>query len=500
MSAPVGPGDVLAGKYLVERVLGTGGMGVVVAARHLQLDQNVALKFLLPEAVANPEALGRFVREARNAARLKSEHVARIIDVGTLETGAPYIVMEYLEGTDLAGVLAEQRTLPVAVAVDYVLQACDAIAEAHALGIIHRDLKPQNLFVTRRNDRTRQIKVLDFGISKSIAGGGDFVATRTQAVMGSPAYMSPEQMRSTKLVDARTDVWALGVILYQLVVGRVPWEAESFTELCLKVAMDPLPPFPSGGAVPAGFEDAVRRCLEKDPQRRIANVHALAVALLPFAPAHAQPLVERIARVLRGDAGERASLPTMSVPDAGTLREASGQRESRTMTGPRKRRVAALVAGSAVLVGLIVTAVALGSGGGSAGKAPPSHDHAAASPVQAPPSGSAAAPSPPVVTPPVVTPPVVTPSVVTPSVVAAPPVVAPPPVAEPGAGADVATKREPATPAPPASTSSAKTVSPLPKVTTPPARPREHRHAQTPPATAPAKTQPATPDPLSSPD
>src|SRR5215468_4152035 len=124
MSAPVRPGDVLAGKYQVDRVLGEGGMGVVVAARHLQLGQIVALKFLLLEAVANPEALDRFMREARNAVQLKSEHVARIIDVGTLDNGVPYIVMEYLEGSDLAGVLSQRRTLPIPVAVDFVLQAC----------------------------------------------------------------------------------------------------------------------------------------------------------------------------------------------------------------------------------------------------------------------------------------------------------------------------------------------------------------------------------------
>src|SRR5882672_4750704 len=148
MTAPVNPGDVLAGKYQVERVLGEGGMGVVVAARHLQLDQIVALKFLLPASVARRDTLDRFAREARNAVRLRSEHVARIMDVGTLDSGSPYIVMEYLEGSDLASVLAQRGKLPIPVAVDYVLQACDAIAEAHALGIIHRDLKPENLFVT----------------------------------------------------------------------------------------------------------------------------------------------------------------------------------------------------------------------------------------------------------------------------------------------------------------------------------------------------------------
>src|SRR5215468_8129223 len=313
MSAPVHSGEVLAGKYRVERVLGVGGMGVVVAAKHLQLDQTVALKFMLPEAIANAEASSRFLREARNAVRLKSEHVARVIDVGTLETGAPYIVMEYLEGCDLGGLLAQHRALAIPVAVDYVLQACDAIAEAHALGIVHRDLKPQNLFVTRSHDGTALIKVLDFGISKSSVAG-DLVATRTQAVMGSPAYMSPEQMRSAKLVDARTDVWALGVILYQLVLGHVPWDADTFTELCFKVAMDPLPPFPAGSALPPGFEDVVRRCLEKELHRRFPDVYHLAVALHPYAPPQAQLLVERIGRVLRGETGNPVAQTQLATP------------------------------------------------------------------------------------------------------------------------------------------------------------------------------------------
>jgi serine/threonine-protein kinase len=233
-------------------------MGVVVAARHLQLDQIVALKFLRPEALANPEALDRFMREARNAARLKSEHVARIIDVATLDSGTPYIVMEYLEGSDLGDVLAQQRTLPVPVAVDFILQACDAIAEAHALGIIHRDLKPQNLFVTKRHDNTPLVKVLDFGVSKSLASS-DFAATLSQMVMGSPSYMSPEQMWSSKFVDGRTDVWALGIILHQLVVGYVPWKGETFVELCFKIAKDPLPRFPTCGTCPPGGARVPRR-------------------------------------------------------------------------------------------------------------------------------------------------------------------------------------------------------------------------------------------------
>lgn len=447
VGSPVRPGDVLAGKYCIGRILGEGGMGVVVAARHLQLDQIVALKFLRPEVIANPEALDRFMREARNAVRLRSEHVARIIDVGTLDSGAPYIVMEYLEGNDLANVLAQRRTLPISVAVDFVLQACDAIAEAHARGIVHRDLKPQNLFVTRRHDGTDLVKVLDFGISKSLAGG-DFAATASQTVMGSPAYMSPEQMRSAKFVDGRTDVWALGVILYQLVIGHVPWKAEGFTELCFKIAADPLPAFPD--TQPPRFEEVVRRCLEKDPNSRLSDVYALAVALLPFAPAHAQPLVESIGRVLRGQVGKRDAIPTVvgrvlqgqaGERDAmstiaiaqSTLREATGQSVKRKATGSRQRRVTGVVAAIGVLAGFAVTVVALGGGrSGESGDLPtslPLPDRAAAQPhpVHASPPVAASPPPPPVSKSEPLTTHEATPAVTPPTKVEPPP----PPVSEP---------------------------------------------------------------------
>jgi serine/threonine-protein kinase len=195
-SIPVAQGDVLAGKYRVDHVLGVGGMGVVVSATHLQLDQRVALKFMLPVGLAHPALVERFAREARAAARLKSDHVARVLDVGTLDSGSPYMVMEYLEGSDLGSVVAERGPMPVHMAVDCVLQACDAVAEAHAIGIIHRDLKPRNLFLTGRNDGRALVKVLDFGISKHKTGASDLSLTRTTEIIGSPNYMSPEQLRS----------------------------------------------------------------------------------------------------------------------------------------------------------------------------------------------------------------------------------------------------------------------------------------------------------------
>jgi serine/threonine-protein kinase len=149
IAAGVHEGDVIAGKYQVERVLGQGGMGVVVAARHIQLDQKVALKFLLAEALSNTEAVGRFLREARAAVRIMSEHVARVIDVGTLDNGAPYMVMEYLDGSDLSSMLVKNGPLLLTDAIDYVIQACEALNEAHSYGIVHRDIKPANLFVAR---------------------------------------------------------------------------------------------------------------------------------------------------------------------------------------------------------------------------------------------------------------------------------------------------------------------------------------------------------------
>jgi serine/threonine protein kinase len=200
-------------------------MGVVVAARHVQLEQRVAIKFLRRGAGHESTAVERFLREARAAVALSSDHVARVLDVGTLESGEPFIVMEYLDGVDLGQVLDQKGPLPIPEAVDSVLQACEAIAEAHSLGIVHRDLKPSNLFRNNRRDGTTIVKVLDFGISKS----ADFNIAKSEKnltasglVMGSPGYMSPEQVRNARTVDVRTDVWALGVILSRARPGRVP--------------------------------------------------------------------------------------------------------------------------------------------------------------------------------------------------------------------------------------------------------------------------------------
>jgi len=336
MSNEVQEGQILAGKFRIERVLGQGGMGIVVAATHLQLDERVALKFLLPDALANPEAVERFAREARASVKIKSEHVARVSDVGTLESGSPYMVMEYLHGEDLAAWVRRNGALPVPEAIEFLLQACEAIAEAHALGIVHRDLKPANLFVTRRVDGSPCIKVLDFGISKVTVPGAvpEFGMTKTSTVMGSPLYMSPEQMSSSRNVDMRTDIWALGVILYETLTGRVPFEAETMPQLCGMILQDPPRPIHElRPDLPQALQQVLLRCLEKDRARRWNNVAELAFALAPFALPAAQRSAERIARVL-GAAG----FPSVPVAVAASSRPGTGTTTNFGASSETKKR------------------------------------------------------------------------------------------------------------------------------------------------------------------
>ena len=315
MSAPVKIGETLAGKYTVERVLGVGGMGVVVSAKHIHLGERVAIKFLLPHALARPDVVKRFLQEGQAAAKMKSDHIARVRDVGTLDNGAPYLVMEYLEGDDLGVVLRAKGTIAMEVAVGYILQACEALADAHSAGVIHRDLKPGNLFLTRKNDGTPVIKIIDFGISKVGVTGdglppiGNGEMTETAMMMGSPLYMAPEQMASARDVDGRSDIWSLGIILHTLLTGQPPFKAASVMQV-YELIIAGAPPLRSvlPGA-PEGLEKILLRCLQKQRKDRYDNVADLAAALVEFGPAAARESAERTARILLVNTGKGSEPP-----------------------------------------------------------------------------------------------------------------------------------------------------------------------------------------------
>jgi len=328
-------GEVLLDKYRVERVLGAGGMGLVVAATHLALEQPIAIKFLLAKAARNPKSVARFLREARAAARIQSEHVARVSDVGTaILSGAPdhetpYMVMEYLDGEDLAQRLTRG---PIAVpqAVRFLLQACEAVAEAHAAGIIHRDLKPANLFIAKRPGKSEHIKVLDFGISKILTDSSHSIddLTKTSTLMGSPLYMAPEQMLNVKTVDARADLWALGCILFECISGRPPYTADTLPALCALVVSEE--PMLLRAAMPNATEDLERvvgGALQKELSERYADLAAFASALVPFGDEDAAHSADTVRRVLGVPEQARPPSPTASaVPDTQPMAPA-GQAE-----------------------------------------------------------------------------------------------------------------------------------------------------------------------------
>jgi serine/threonine-protein kinase len=367
----IGVGDVVADKYKVEKTLGKGGMGYVVAARHMQLDQQVAIKVLIPELAENEDAVARFLREARAAVKIRSEHIVRVLDVGTLDDGAPFMVMEFLEGRDLAREMEERKRLPVGDAVDYVLQVCEGLAEAHAVGIVHRDLKPANLFITRKSDGTNLVKILDFGISKALMVEGQaspVPITATQGVMGSPHYMSPEQVRKPKTVDTRSDIWSLGVILHEFLTGTPPFASETPMAILAAVVSDEPPEIRSTRFdVPDALQTVVSTCLAKEPSRRYADVVELALALKAFAPGSGDASFNRISAILRTAKDRSASVPKplmwpSSAPtlesgnappmgpdektkntEAGWGSSQAGSRQSRT------RMIATITAGAAAL-------------------------------------------------------------------------------------------------------------------------------------------------------
>jgi serine/threonine-protein kinase len=376
-------------------------VGVVAAAQNLELDERVALKFLRPEMLAQPDVVARFKREAKAACSIKSEHVCPVFDVGTTSDGQPYLVMEFLEGRNLDAIVREAGHLGYREATEYVMQACEALAVAHARGIVHRDVKPENLFLTKRAG-LNSVKVLDFGVSKTALTGsilGNAVPlVKTMNLMGSPCYMSPEQVRSADTVDARSDIWSLGIVLYEIVTGALPFAGSTITELCATILeMQPQPIATHRTDLPAAFSAVIDRCLEKDVTRRYQNVAELAIALMPFAPKRARISAERAAEALRsagllpestamlptsappppqpGDSASTVSVPRSSSPRLEGLQEGTtpgrttgGQAESASPIAeaapappaPKRNRGLiiglALAAALAIVVGVLVSA------------------------------------------------------------------------------------------------------------------------------------------------
>jgi len=320
-------GDLIAGKYRVEATIAEGGMGLIVRAMHLDLDRRVAIKIIRDELAEREDMLARLLLEARAVARMRSEHVARVLDVGRLERGGPFIVMEYLDGKDLWTVLHEEGKLPPRLAVDYVVQVCEALAEAHALGIVHRDVKPENLFRASAADGAPIIKLLDFGISKHENRCQNGRITGALVAVGSPHYMSPEQLRADPDVDGRADIWALGVILYELVSGISPFHAESLPKICARVTGEEPPRLCTlCENFPEALEAVIFACMQKDRDKRPATVAELARVLAPFGTAETARRSVRVARILRGS--------TM-LPVPASLASSASASEERELTPSR---------------------------------------------------------------------------------------------------------------------------------------------------------------------
>ncbi len=295
----IAPGTVVLDKYRVSRTIGVGGMGVVVQATHTTLGNEVAIKFLLPQFAVSQDAARRFVREAQAASRIASEHIARVFDTGTSQPFGPYIVMEFLEGNDLSRQVRLNGPLDIETAIDFTVQAALALAEAHAAGIVHRDVKPANLFVVHRADGSPVIKVLDFGISKVSETSGLDV-TKTSAVLGSGLYMSPEQMKASKNVDHRTDVYGLAITLYELLTRTQPYTADSFAELAIKVNMEP--PVDVRRYRPDVSRElaaVIERGFAKRPEDRFGSMADFAVALAPWANPHTRIKVDALRRLVQ---------------------------------------------------------------------------------------------------------------------------------------------------------------------------------------------------------
>ena len=318
------------GRYLCERLLGEGGMGVVLLASDELLGRHVALKVIRPELANDPVCRERLLREARAAAKLKSPHTARVLDVAAPNSDTPFVVYEYLEGADLRTVLEERGPLRIPIAVTFLLHACDALAEAHSHGIVHRDLKPENFFCAVLADGTPSIKLLDFGISKVVGLDDSFALTRPDALVGSPAYMAPEQLR--RVADSRSDIWALGAVLYELVTGSPAFDGECVADVWAAIlSQDARPASQLRSDLPAEVEAVIERCLRRDPDQRFQSVGDLARELAPFASAAEASNESGLRRSVRATRGDRK-------PGRRTVTTSSTSMSWRSSGSPRSAR------------------------------------------------------------------------------------------------------------------------------------------------------------------
>jgi serine/threonine-protein kinase len=354
-------GDILVEKFRIERFLGRGAMGFVVRATDLALERQVAIKFLLRTAEGELER--RFLREARIAAKLKSQHAVKVIDVG-IHQGAPFIAMEYLEGEDLAAHLKRLGPLSIDLAITYILQACEALAEAHGAGIVHRDIKPANLMLTTGPGGAACVKVLDFGVSKVIgptglAGTEEVQLTSTSQAIGSPLYMAPEQINDAANVDGRADIWSIGVTLYQFLTETTPWTGTTVMALLSAMATKPATPIVEYRPdVPPGLAAVIEQCLEKDRSRRWSSVAEFAAALGPYTPATMMGYAARIGGALRTEvAPSRPTVqlesPSPVVRTAIALTASTDRgREAGATRGMRVTTALGLVLGASALAGI----------------------------------------------------------------------------------------------------------------------------------------------------